>query len=109
LRHRHVIKRDLLGLLRSFAFGFAIAAIPPVSRVRVVNRNPDLESSAIFLIDHSLSQHVRKYDGVPYFPVVIVFSLAFYNPPLHDPVLESIKPDLRVLLARALEMPVSHL
>ena len=46
---------------------------------------------------------------MPYFPVVILFGLAFYNTPLHDPVLESIKADLRVLLARALEMSGSHL
>ena len=80
-----------------------------MGRVRVVDRNSDLKSSAVFLIDHSLSQHIREDHRVPYFPVVILFSLAFYNTPLHDPVLESIKADLRVLLARALEMSVSHL
>ena len=40
---------------------------------------------------------------MPDFPVVILFGLALHNTPLHDPVLESIKADLRVLLARSAE------
>jgi hypothetical protein len=79
-----------------------------MGRVRVVDRNSDLKSGAVFLIDHALSQHIREDHRVPDFPVVILFGLA-HNTPLHDPVLESIKADLRVLLARALKMSVSHL
>src|SRR5262245_3214146 len=109
LRHLHVIKGSLLALVHLFAAGLPIAAIPPMGGVRVVDRDSDLKSGAVFLIDHSLSQHIRKDHRVPYLPVVILFSLAFENTPLHDPVLESIKADLRMLLARALKMSVTHL
>src|SRR5262249_57422905 len=59
LRHRHLLKGDLLSLLASFTSVLAIAAIPPVSSVRVIDRNSDLKSAAVFLVDHSLSQHIR--------------------------------------------------
>jgi hypothetical protein len=79
LGHRHVIERDLLGLLFLFASDLAITAIPPMRRVCVVDRNSDLKAGAVSRINHSLSQHIGEDHRVPYFPVVVLFGLAFNN------------------------------
>ncbi len=60
----------------------------------IVYRNPALEHVPIPL---GYSQDVREENGVPNAPPLVIFSLAFYEPALDDPVLKTVKPYLDMI------------